>query len=86
MRSSRPTGFRSILPQDITFDVGARNALLFRADGSVAAVNAGGPVGNPVLVQAPNGFDWLLTVRDQTTNLFRVIRISPNGRVRVDEF
>ena len=39
-----------------------------------------------MLVQAPNGFDWLLTVRDQTTNLFRVIRISPNGRVRVDEF
>lgn len=81
-----PHGVPIVLPQDITFDVGARNALLFRADGSVAAVNAGGPVGNPVLVQAPNGFDWLLTVRDQTTNLFRVIRISPNGRVRVDEF
>jgi hypothetical protein len=70
------------LPLDLGFDDGERNALLFRADGSVAAVNAGGPAGPGVLVQ--DGNDWLVTVRDSTTDLTRVIRISPGGRVRLE--
>ncbi len=81
-----PHGDPGTLPVDIGFDMGARNALLFRADGTVAAVNAGGPIGNAVIVQAPNGIDWLLTIRDQSTNLVRVIRIGPGGRVRIDDF
>ena len=78
-----PHGVPTDLPIDLGFDVGARNALLFRADGSVAAVNAAGPVGTPALVQAPNGVDWLVTLRDSTTNLSRVIRVGPGGRVCV---
>ena len=82
-----PHGIPTDLPVDLGFDIGERNALLFRSDGSVAAVNAAGPVGTPVLVQAPNGIDWLVTLRDSRTNLSRVIRVSPGGRVRLeDEF
>ncbi len=82
-----PHGVPTGLPVDLGFDVGVRNALLFRSDGSVAAVNAGGSVGAPALEQAPNGVDWLITVRDIRTNLSRVIRVSPGGRVRLeDEF
>jgi hypothetical protein len=78
-----PHGVPIELPQDINFDPGERNALLFRADGSVAAVNAAGPIGTAALVQ--DGVDWLVTVRDSTTQLTRVIRISPGGRVRLDD-
>lgn len=82
-----PHGIPTDLPVDLGFDVGERNALLFRADGSVAAVNAAGPVGTPALVRAPNGVDWLVTLRDATTDLSRVIRVGPGGRVRLeDEF
>ena len=82
-----PHGIPTDLPVDLGFDIGERNALLFRSDGSVAAVNAAGAVGTPVLVQAANGIDWLVTLRDSRTNLSRVIRISPGGRVRLeDEF
>jgi prepilin-type N-terminal cleavage/methylation domain-containing protein len=77
-----PHGTPVDLPLDLGFDDGERNALLFRADGSVAAVNAGGPAGPGVLVQ--DGNDWLVTVRDSTTDLTRVIRISPGGRVRLE--
>jgi prepilin-type N-terminal cleavage/methylation domain-containing protein len=80
-----PHGIPVQLPPDIGFDGGTRNALLFCADGRVAAVNAAGAVGTPVLSQAPNGVDWLMTVRDRTTQLTRVIRISPGGRVRVEQ-
>lgn len=84
---SSPHGVPTDLPVELGFDVGERNALLFRADGSVAAVNAAGSVGTPALVQAPNGVDWLVTLRDATTNLSRVIRVGPGGRVRLeDEF
>lgn len=79
-----PHGLPIELPQDINFDAGERNALLFRADGSVAAVNAAGPLGTAALVA--DGNDWLVTLRDSSTQLTRVIRISPGGRVRlVDE-
>ena len=72
---------------DVGFDSGERNALLFRSDGSIVAVNAAGAVGTPTLTLAPNGFDWLVTIRDSITNLSRVIRVSPGGRVRLeDEF
>lgn len=81
-----PHGIPLQMPTSINFDLGARNALLFRADGSVAAVDAGGPAGNPAIVLAPNGIDLLITVRDADTNLVRVVRIGPGGRVRVDDF
>lgn len=77
-----PHGLPIELPQDINFDVGERNALLFRADGSVAAVNAAGPIGTAALVQ--DGTDWLITVRDSSTQLTRVIRVNPGGRVRLE--
>lgn len=77
-----PHGFPVVLGQDLGFDAGERNALLFRADGSVAAVNAGGPAGGGVLVA--DGNDWLITVRDSSTNLIRVVRVSPGGRIKLD--
>lgn len=80
-----PHGIPTNLPQDLRFEAGERNALLFRADGSVAAVNADGPVGTPVLVRAANGVDWLVTLRDPITNLTRMIRITPGGHVRLDD-
>ncbi len=79
-----PHGIPIDLPNDLVFDAGQRNALLFCSDGSVAAVNAAGPAGGAVLTLDANGVDWLLTVRDRTTQLTRVIRISPGGRARVD--
>jgi len=78
-----PHGVPIVLPQDLGFDPGARNALLFRADGSVAAINAAGPIGTAALVQ--DGVDWLVTLRDSSTQLTRVIRVSPGGRIRLDE-
>jgi len=78
-----PHGFPIQLPQDVNFDPGERNALLFRADGSVFAVNATGPIGASALAQ--DGVDWLVTVRDSSTQLTRVIRVSPGGRVRLDD-
>ena len=78
-----PHGVPIQLPQDVNFDPGERNALLFRADGSVFAVNAAGPIGTSALVQ--DGVDWLVTVRDSYTQLTRVIRVSPGGRVRLDD-
>ncbi len=81
-----PHGIPIRLPQDLGFDGGGeRNALLFCADGSVVAVNATGLVGGGILTLAPNGVDWLMTLRDRTTQLTRVVRISPGGRVRVEE-
>jgi prepilin-type N-terminal cleavage/methylation domain-containing protein len=79
-----PHGVPIQLPIDVVFDSGERNALLFCADGSVAAVNAAGAAGGGVLTRASNGVDWLMTIRDRTTQLTRVIRISPGGRVRVE--
>ena len=78
-----PHGLPMQLPEAVNFDPGERNALLFRADGSIAAVNASGPIGTAALVQ--DGFDWLVTIRDSSTQLTRVIRVSPGGRVRLDD-
>jgi prepilin-type N-terminal cleavage/methylation domain-containing protein len=79
-----PHGFPTELPQDILFDDGVLNALLFCADGSVAAVNASGSVGDAALTLDDNGFDWIMILRDRTTQLTRTIRISPGGRVVVE--
>jgi prepilin-type N-terminal cleavage/methylation domain-containing protein len=78
-----PHGQPVELPSELGFDAGGLNALLFRADGAVSAVNAAGPIGVGVLVQ--DGSDWIVTLRDSTTDLTRVIRFSPGGRVRQDE-
>jgi len=78
-----PHGVPTDLPQDLLFDAGASNALLFRSDGSVRAVNAGGASGAGVL--SPVGLDWELTIRDPRTNLTRLITITRNGRITVQE-
>ena len=80
-----PHGMPIGLPLDIGFEDGERNALLFCADGSVSAVNARGEVGVSVLTLDANGVDWVMTVRDRTTQLARVIRVSPGGRVLVEQ-
>ena len=78
-----PHGVPTDLPQDLLFDAGASNALLFRSDGSVRAVNAGGASGGGVLTLV--GLDWQFTIRDPRTNLTRVITITRNGRITVQE-
>jgi prepilin-type N-terminal cleavage/methylation domain-containing protein len=78
-----PHGLPEELPQNVQFEAGDRNALLFLADGTIAAVNAGGPVGAAALKRAPNGADWLITIRDITTDLSRTLVIAPGGRVRI---
>ena len=78
-----PRGTPIEMPQDLSFDPGASNALLFRADGSVRAVNAGGASGAGVLV--PNGLTWQMTVRDPRTNLTKLITITRNGRVTIED-
>jgi type II secretory pathway pseudopilin PulG len=79
-----PHGTPEDLPQDVQFEAGERNALLFRADGSIAAVNAAGPAGAAVVRQAPNGVDWLITIRDVNTQLTRTIVVTPGGRARIE--
>ncbi len=78
-----PHGVPTDLPDELSFDAGGSNALLFRSDGSVRAVNAGGASGAGALT--PAGLDWQLTVRDPRTNLTRVITITRNGRITVQE-
>lgn len=78
-----PHGTPVDLPQELSFDPGVSNALLFRADGSVRAVNAGGPSGAGVLTV--NGLNWEMTVRDPRTNLTKLISITRNGRVTIEE-
>jgi hypothetical protein len=58
----------------------AYTSLLFRLDGSVAAVNAGN-VGNQVVAQ--NGMDWVVRILQPDTGLTRTITISNSGRVVV---
>lgn len=79
-----PHGAPLDLPQDLGFDAGQRNALLFRADGSVVAVDAQGAVGAAAVSPDPNTLDWLITVVDPRTGLTRIIRVSRNGLVRVE--
>jgi prepilin-type N-terminal cleavage/methylation domain-containing protein len=76
-----PHGTPIDMPQDLMFDPGVENALLFRADGSVRAVIAGGPSGGGVLTA--NGLTWQLTVRDPNTDLTKLITVGRNGRVTI---
>jgi prepilin-type N-terminal cleavage/methylation domain-containing protein len=77
-----PHGFPSGLPQDLEFLPGTFNALLFRADGSVRAVNAaGGGAGAINLV----GVDFQFIVRDPRSQLTKAVTITRNGRVMIQE-
>jgi prepilin-type N-terminal cleavage/methylation domain-containing protein len=67
------------LAQEIGFDPGPFNALLFFADGSVTAVNTTGSGGAGAI--SADGLDWLLTVRDPRTELSSTIRVGQNGRI-----
>ena len=78
-----PHGIPVQLPGEIAFDPGTANALLFRADGSVRAVTAGGPSGAGAVNVV--GLDFQVTIRDPQTDLSKIITISRNGRVRVEE-
>ncbi len=74
-----PHGVPRDLPNDVQFDPGAFNALLFRADGSVRAVNAAGNPGNAAVNIV--GVDFQVAVRDNNTQIVKTITISRNGRV-----
>jgi prepilin-type N-terminal cleavage/methylation domain-containing protein len=73
-----PHGVPHPLPNDVGFDPGVFNALLFRADGSVRAVNAAG--GGAAAVNVV-GVDFQVVVRDTTTQIVKTVTISKNGRV-----
>ena len=74
-----PHGYPLPLPNDIQFDPGAFNALLFRADGSVRAVNAANnPNAAPINLV---GVDFQVVLRDRTTQIVKTVTISRNGRV-----
>lgn len=79
-----PHGIIASLPQDVVFDEtdGEYNALLFRSNGAVEAVNAQDS-GNALV--RTDGIDWVLTIRNNRYGFVRDIRISRNGRVRVEE-
>jgi len=79
-----PHGVPNPLPTDLQFDPGAFNALLFRADGSVRAVNAAGnPNAAAVSVLGVDNFQVVL--RDRTTNIVKTLTISKNGRVLTEK-
>ena len=77
-----PHGPVVALAGEIAFDPGAFNALVFFADGSVAAVNTAGPGGAGAI--SADGLDWVFTVRDPITTLSRTIRVGQNGRIVVE--
>jgi prepilin-type N-terminal cleavage/methylation domain-containing protein len=70
------------LPRQIQFEPGQFNALLFRADGSVRAVNTANG-GAPVINE--NGVNYEFTIRDPQTELTKLVTITRNGRVQVQE-
>ncbi len=78
-----PHGIIASLPDDVVFDEtgGEYNALLFRSNGAVEAVNAQGS-GNALV--RTDGIDWVMTIRNQRYGFVRDIRISRNGRVQVE--
>lgn len=73
-----PHGIPITLPNDVQFDPGAFNALLFRADGSVRAVNAAGGGAPSINIV---GVDFQIVVRDTTTQIVKTVTVSRNGRV-----
>jgi prepilin-type N-terminal cleavage/methylation domain-containing protein len=78
-----PHGTPMDLPLDVQFDPGNFNALLFRADGSVRAVNAAGNGG--VAAVRVVGVDFQVSVRDNNTQIVKTITISRNGRVLTEK-
>jgi Tfp pilus assembly protein FimT len=78
-----PHGLVASLPQDIVFDDtdGEYNALLFRSNGSVEAVNA---EDSGAVIVRTDGIDWVLTIRNTRYGFVTDIRISRNGRVQVE--
>ena len=74
-----PHGLPLTLPIDVQFDPGAFNALLFRADGSVRAVNAANNLGGAAVNVV--GVDFQVVLRDTTTQITKTLTISRNGRV-----
>lgn len=77
-----PHGPVGVLPRQIQFEPGQFNALLFRTDGSVRAVNtANGGAGVIDVV----GVNYEFTIRDPRTDLTKLVTISRNGRVKVEE-
>jgi hypothetical protein len=78
-----PHGEVITLPTEMEFVGGQEyTSLLFRMDGSVEAVNAGGDFAGQVV--AEDGLNWVVEVRNPRLGLSRVITISRNGRVTVD--
>jgi prepilin-type N-terminal cleavage/methylation domain-containing protein len=78
-----PHGVPLSLPTSVQFDPGAFNALLFRADGSVRAVNAAGNPNTPAVIVA--GVDYQVVVRDRDTQLVKTITITRGGRVVTEQ-
>jgi len=78
-----PHGFPNTLPNDVQFEPGAFNALLFRADGSVRAVNAANSTGAAAVNIV--GVDFQVVLRDTTTQITKTLTISRNGRVLSDK-
>ncbi|HEX9723338.1 MAG TPA: prepilin-type N-terminal cleavage/methylation domain-containing protein [Vicinamibacteria bacterium] len=78
-----PHGMVVSLAQDIVFDEtdGEYNALLFRSNGSVEAVNAQDS-GNALV--RTDGIDWVVTIRNERYGFVSDIRVSRNGRVEVE--
>ena len=74
-----PHGLPLTLPIDVQFDPGTFNALLFRADGSVRAVNAANNLGGAAVNIV--GVDFQVVLRDTTTQITKTLTISRNGRV-----
>lgn len=77
-----PHGFPLSLPNDVQFDAGGFNALLFRADGTVRAVNA---VGGGAAAINVVGVDFQVVIRDATTQIVKTLTISRNGRVLAEK-
>ncbi len=78
-----PHGFPVMLPNDLQFQPGGFNALLFRADGSVRAVNAANNGGAAAVNVV--GVDFQVTLRDRTTMITKTLTISRNGRVLAEK-
>ena len=80
---SPPHGTIANLPPEIQFDDtgGTWNALLFRSNGAVEAVNAAGS-GATLIKQ--DGLDWVVTIQYPRFGFVRDIRVSRNGRVQVE--
>ena len=80
---SPPHGNITNLPPEMEFDDsgGTWNALLFRSNGAVEAVNA---AGSGATLISQDGLDWVVTIRYPRFGFVRDIRVSRNGRVQTE--